>query len=130
MFPTRDVTGRTSELFRRAFLAATGGALAGAAALGLAGRADADEPKPGRGGTLRIATRSDAIGLDSHRNLMYYVSFPIAYTTQGLLDLNLKLEPSTGIATEWEASKDLLTIPSNCARGCSSTTAARWMLPR
>jgi peptide/nickel transport system substrate-binding protein len=40
---------------------------------------------------------------------MYYVSFPIAYTTQGLLDLNLKLEPSTGIATEWEASKDLLT---------------------
>src|SRR5215468_4705003 len=82
---TSNVTGRESTLSRRAFLAATSGVLAGAAALGLDGRADAGEPKPGRGGTLRIGTRSDAIGLDPHRNLMYYVSFPIAYTTQGLL---------------------------------------------
>jgi peptide/nickel transport system substrate-binding protein len=48
---------------------------------------------------------------------MYYVSFPIAYTTQGLLDLNLKLEPSTGIATEWEASTDLLTYTFKLRKG-------------
>ena len=67
---TRDVTGRESELSRREFLAATGGAVAGAAAFGLAKPAAAGEPKPGRGGTLRVATRSDAIGLDPHRNVM------------------------------------------------------------
>src|SRR5262245_22310223 len=105
---TRDVTGRASELSRRAFLATTGGCLTSAAALGLVGQADAGEPKPGRGGALRIATRSGASGPDPHRNRIYYVSFPIAFTTPGLLDLNLKLEPSTGIATEWEASQDLL----------------------
>jgi hypothetical protein len=59
------------ELSRREFLTATGGTLAGAAALGFAGEARAGEPKPGRGGTLRVATRSDAIGLDPHRNIMY-----------------------------------------------------------
>ena len=127
---TRDVTGRASELSRRAFLATTGGALAGAAALGLAGQADAGEPKPGRGGTLRIATRSDAIGLDPHRHRMYYGSFPIASTTPDRLDLNLKLEPSTGIATEWEASQDLLAYTftsfpcsSLCRCWCSTCSA-------
>jgi peptide/nickel transport system substrate-binding protein len=113
----RDMTGRESELSRRAFLAATGGAIAGAAALGLAGRTEAGEPKPGRGGILRIATRSDAVALDPHRNVMYYVSMPIAYTTQGLLDLNTKLEPSAGIATEWGASKDLLTYTFKLRKG-------------
>jgi ABC-type transport system substrate-binding protein len=48
---------------------------------------------------------------------MYYVSYPIAYTTQGLLDLNTKLEPSAGIATEWGASKDLLTYTFKLRKG-------------
>jgi peptide/nickel transport system substrate-binding protein len=113
----RDQTNQPAELSRRAFLAGTGGALAGAAALGLGAKAEAGEPKPGRGGTLRIATRVDAQGLDPHRNVMYYVSYPIAYTTQGLLDLNRKLEPSTGIATEWSASKDLLTYTFKMRQG-------------
>ncbi len=98
---SRDRIGQQAELSRRAFLVGTGGVLAGAAAVGRAGTAEAGEPKPGKGGTIRIATRVDALGLDPHRNVMYYVSFPIAYTTQGLLDLNRKLEPSTGIATAW-----------------------------
>ncbi len=112
-----DVYGKETDLSRRAFLATTGGALAGAAALGMAGKAEAGEAKPGKGGTLRIATRLDAQGLDPHRNVMYYVSYPIAYTTMGLLDLNTKLEPVPGIATEWEASKDLLTYTFKLRKG-------------
>jgi hypothetical protein len=61
---SREQRGKAMELSRRAFLAATGGTLAGAAAFGLSGEAKAGEPKPGRGGALRIATRSDSIGLD------------------------------------------------------------------
>jgi peptide/nickel transport system substrate-binding protein len=114
---TRDATSKASALSRREFLATTGGAVAGAAAFGLAGPAHAGEPKPGRGGTLRVATRSDAIGLDPHRNVMYYVSFPIAWTTMGLLDLNTKLEPVPGIATEWDVSKDLLTYTFKLRQG-------------
>lgn len=106
-----------TELSRRNFLATTGGAIAGAAATGLVGQAQAGEPKPGKGGTVRFATRSDAQGLDPHRNVMYYVSFPIALTTQGLLDLNQKLEPSTGIAEEWSASEDLLTYKFKLRKG-------------
>jgi peptide/nickel transport system substrate-binding protein len=104
-------------LSRRNFLAATGGAIAGAAATGLVGQAQAGEPKPGKGGTVRFATRSDAIGLDPHRNNMYYVSMPIALTTQGLLDLNHQLEPVPGIAEEWSASDDLMTYKFKLRKG-------------
>ncbi len=114
---SRDRTGQQAELSRRAFLTGTGGALAGAAALGLAGKAEAGEPKPGRGGTLRFAMRSDSRGLDPHRNIMYLVSHPLAATVQGMLDLNLKLEPSPGIATEWSASKDLMTYTFKLRKG-------------
>ncbi len=112
-----------TELSRRDFLATTGGVVAGAAAAGMVGTAEAashkagGEPKPGKGGTVRFATRSDAQALDPHRNVMYYVSFPIALTTQGLLDLNQKLEPSTGIAEEWSASDDLLTYKFKLRKG-------------
>ncbi len=44
---SRDRAGQQAELSRRAFLAGTGGALAGAAAVGFAGKAEAGEPKPG-----------------------------------------------------------------------------------
>ena len=114
---TREATGKASELSRREFFTATGGVVAGAAAFGLAGRAEAGDPKPGRGGTLRVATRSDAIGLDPHRNVMYYVSHPIGWTTMGLLDLNTKLEPVPGIATEWDVSQDLLTYTFKLRKG-------------
>src|ERR687892_65775 len=114
---SRERHRQEMTLSRRELLTATGGTLAGTTALGLVGKAQAGEPKPGRGGTLRVATRSDAIGLDPHRNVMYYVSYPIAWTTMGLLDLNTKLEPVPGIATEWEASKDLLTYTFKLRKG-------------
>src|SRR5262244_365140 len=104
-------------LSRRAFLATTGGALAGAAAYGLADQAEAGKRQPQRGGTLRFATRSDAAGLDPHRNAMYLVSHPLAATTQGLLDLDLKSEPVPGIATEWDIAPDLLTYTFKLRKG-------------
>jgi peptide/nickel transport system substrate-binding protein len=96
---------RSAGPTRRDFLATTT-ALAGAAAIGLPAGAKA---APKRGGTLRFGARSDANGLDPHRNIQYYVSTPLAATTQGLLDINADLEPTPGIASQWEASEDLTT---------------------
>ena len=104
-------------LSRRAFLATTGGTLAGAAACGLVSQAEAVKRHPQRGGTLRFATRGDAAGLDPHRNIMYLVSYPLAATTQGLLDLDLQSEPVPGIAAEWDIAPDLLTYTFKLHKG-------------
>src|SRR5215470_231183 len=104
-------------LSRRAFLATTSGAVAGAAACGLMNQAEANKPQPQRGGTLRFATRSDAAGLDPHRNVMYLVSHPLAATTLGLLDLDLQSEPVPGIAAEWDITPDLRTYTFKLRKG-------------
>ncbi len=90
----KAIQGRAFVLSRRAFLATTGGALAGAAAFGLTGQTDAGQRHPTRGGTLRFATRADVSGLDLHRNTIYLVSMPLAAMNQGLLDLDLQSEPA------------------------------------
>lgn len=113
----RVIRTTDTALSRRGFLATTGGALAGAAAFGLVGQAEAGKRHPQRGGTLRFATRGDAAGLDPHRNTMYLVSTPLAATTQGLLDLNLKSEPVPGIAVEWDIAPDLLTYTFRLRKG-------------
>ena len=83
---------------RRQFLAASG-AVAGAAAMGMdPGIANAAKRHPKRGGTVRFATRSDARGLDPHRNILYYVSSPLAATTNGLLDFDANMNIKPGIA--------------------------------
>jgi peptide/nickel transport system substrate-binding protein len=97
-------------------LAVTGGGLA-AASLGLAGPTEAAKRPPNRGGTLRFATRGDTTGLDPHRNLIYLVSDVLAATTMGLVDVNLKSEPVPGIASEWEASQDLLSYVFKLRKG-------------
>lgn len=118
---SRDVTGHEtnseSAFSRRQFLATTTGTLASAAAFGLAGSAAASKRHPTRGGTLRFALRSDTTGLDPHRNVMYLVSHPIAATTQGLLDLNLRSEPIPGIASEWDTATDLQTYTFKLRKG-------------
>ena len=111
------IQGRDLELSRRAFLAATGGVLAGAATLGLAGQAEAGQRHPERGGALRFATRSDTSGLDLHRNTIYLVSMPLAAINQGLLDLNQQSEPVPGVAAAWEASQDLLSYTFELRHG-------------
>jgi len=94
---------------RRQFLAASG-AVAGAAAMGMdPGIANAAKRHPKRGGTVRFATRSDARGLDPHRNILYYVSSPLAATTNGLLDFDANMNIKPGIAESWDISKDLKT---------------------
>ena len=91
---------------RRQFLGAAG-AVAGAAALGVSTDAKAMKKRhPGRGGPVRFATRADSRGLDMHRNYYYYVSHPLAGTSMGLMDLNLKMEPVPGLAVGHEQSAD------------------------
>src|SRR5215207_9697375 len=92
-----------TERTRREFLATTT-ALAGAAALGLPGTAHAAKRHPKRGGTLRFGTRDDSVGLDTHRNIIYFVSQPMAGTTGGLLDFDAGMNIVPAIAREWEAS--------------------------
>ncbi len=107
---TKRSEGRVN---RREFVAGAGAA-AGLATLGLP---DVAKAKPKRGGTLRFSTRVDGRGLDPHRNLVYYVSDPLAATTQGLLDLNQKMEVVPGVAESWEISKDLKTYTYRLRKG-------------
>lgn len=111
----RDPIKSGGGLSRRHFLTTTGATMIGATAFGLTG--EARMPSPKRGGTLRVATRGDATGLDPHRNLFYPVSTPLAAVSQGLLDLNLKSEPVPGIAQEWEHTPDLRTYTFSLRRG-------------
>lgn len=103
---------------RRQFLG-TAGAVAGAATLGVSAKAEAAKRHPKRGGTVRFATRSDSRGLDQHRNFYYYVSQPMAATSMGLMDLNLKMEPVPGIAVGNEVSKDLKTYTFQLRKGAT-----------
>ena len=109
--------GSNAEISRRTVLTAAGGAAASVALAGMATQADAAQARPKRGGTLRFATRLDVSGLDTHRNVVYPVSMPLAAITQGLLDLNLQSEPAPGVASEWGASPDLMTYTFKLRRG-------------
>jgi len=105
-----------TERTRREFLATTT-ALAGAAMAGLPHAAAATKRHPKRGGTLRFGMRDDSIGLDTHRNFIYFVSQPMAGLTGGLLDFNSKMEPVAAVATEWDTTADLKTWTFKLRRG-------------
>ena len=93
---TDEANKKGPESTRRKFLTATT-ALAGAALAGLPGVAEAQRKRnPKRGGTVRFGTRDDSVGLDTHRNFIYFVSQPLAGTTGGLLDFDAKMEISPG----------------------------------
>ena len=109
-------TKKGTEQTRREFLATTT-ALAGAAVVGMPGSARAQKRHPKRGGTIRFATRDDSVGLDTHRNFIYFVSQPLAGITGGLLDFNAKMEPVAAVATAWDASQDLKTWTFKLRRG-------------
>lgn len=119
---------------RRAFLKAGAAALGAAATATVPGVA---ATRPKHGGILRFATRSDARGIDPHKNLMYNVSQPLAATTQGLLDLGPDMEPAPGIATEWDISDDLQTYTFKLRRGATfhngtnvDAAAVKWNFER
>ncbi len=96
---TDEANKKGPESTRRKFLTATT-ALAGAALAGLPGVAEAQRKRnPKRGGTVRFGTRDDSVGLDTHRNFIYFVSQPLAGTTGGLLDFDARMEIIPAIAT-------------------------------
>jgi peptide/nickel transport system substrate-binding protein len=125
-----------TESTRREFLATTT-ALAGAAMVGLPREAAATKRHPKRGGTLRFGMRDDSVGLDTHRNFIYFVSQPMAALTGGLLDFNSKMEPVAAVATEWDASADLKVWTFKLRRGAEfhngetiDAQAIKWNIER
>lgn len=125
-----------TERTRREFLATTM-ALAGAAMGGLPHAVAATKRHPKRGGTLRFGMRDDSVGLDTHRNFIYFVSQPMAGLTGGLLDFNSKMEPVAAVATEWDASADLKTWTFKLRRGAEfhngetiDAQAIKWNIER
>jgi len=128
------------ERTRRNFLKATT-ALAGAAVAGLPATgpavADARKRNPKRGGTLRFGTRDDSVGLDTHRNIIYFVSHPLTGITGGLVDFDDKMEPKPAIAESWDASADLKTWTFKLKRGAEfhngetiDAQAVKWNIER
>ena len=92
---------------------------------------------PKRGGTLRFGMRDDSVGLDTHRNFIYFVSQPLAALTGGLLDFDAKMDPVAAIATEWDASADLKTWTFKLRRGAEfhngetiDAEAIKWNIER
>ena len=131
---------------RRSFLKAGGAALGAASTVGLPGLAGAKDAATGagtgkaggkRGGILRFATRSEARGIDPHKNLFYNVSQPLAATSQGLLDIAPDVAPAPGIASEWNISDDLQTYTFRLRPGVSfhngadvDAAAVKWNFER
>jgi peptide/nickel transport system substrate-binding protein len=125
-----------TEQTRREFLATT--ALAGAALVAAPGSARAEKKRhPKRGGTVRFGTRDDSVGLDTHRNFIYFVSHPLSGLVSGLLDFNHKMEPVPAIASEWDSSQDLKTWTFKLRRGVEfhngqtiDAEAVKWNIER
>ena len=125
---------------RRSFLKAGGAALGAASTVGLPSLTVAKDIAKGggkRGGILRFATRSDARGVDPHKNTIYNVSQPLAATSQGLLDIAPDLAPAPGIASEWNISDDLQTYTFRLRPGVSfhngadvDAAAVKWNFER
>ncbi|MBI3197769.1 MAG: twin-arginine translocation signal domain-containing protein [Rhodospirillales bacterium] len=133
---TDDTRNRGLESTRRKFLKATT-ALAGTALAGLPGTAMAGKKHPKRGGTLRFGTRDDSVGLDTHRNIIYFVSHPLTGITGGLVDFDDKMEPKPAIAESWDASADLKTWTFKLKRGAEfhngetiDAQAVKWNIER
>src|SRR3990167_4532627 len=133
---TDEAIKKGPEHTRRNFLTATT-ALAGAAVVGLPAMADARKRNPKRGGTVRFGTRDDSVGLDTHRNFIYFVSHPLSGLVGGLLDFDAEMNVVPGIASEWDSSKDLKTWTFKLRRGAEfhngetvDANAVKWNLER
>lgn len=133
---TDEARNRGLDSTRRKFLKATT-ALAGTALTGLPGIAMAGKKHAKRGGTLRFGTRDDSVGLDTHRNIIYFVSHPLTGITGGLVDFDDKMEPKPAIAESWDASADLKTWTFKLKRGAEfhngetiDAEAVKWNIER
>jgi len=104
------------RLTRREILAAST-ALAVSSAVGVPIPGQAAKRHPKRGGTLRFGTRDDSVGLDTHRNFIYFTSQPMSGICGGLLDFDAEMEAVAGVATEWDVSADLKTWTFKLRKG-------------
>ena len=125
---TDEANKKGPESTRRKFLTATT-ALAGAALAGLPGVAEAERKRnPKRGGTVRFGTRDDSVGLDTHRNFIYFVSQPMAGTTGGLLDFDASMDIMPADRhVNGTPPRTSRPGPSSCGAARSTTTARRSM---
>jgi peptide/nickel transport system substrate-binding protein len=98
----------TPDLSRRMFLTTASAVLAGAALGGLVSQSEAAQQHPQRHGVLKFGTRTDAAGLDSHRNNQLHTSTPTAAMYTGLADYDRQGNIIPGIAESWEPNKDLM----------------------
>jgi hypothetical protein len=80
------------------FLTTASAMLAGTTLGGPAPWTEAAQRHPKRGGTLLFGTRTDAAGLDSHRNNQPHTSTPMAAMYTGLTDYDQKGNIILGIA--------------------------------
>src|SRR5262245_28209778 len=95
------------DVSRRTFLTTVSTMLAGAALGGLAPQSEAAQQHPQRHGVLKLGTRTDASGLDSHRNNQLHTSTPTAAMYTGLADYDQQGNIVPGIAESWEPNKEL-----------------------
>ncbi|WP_422002836.1 ABC transporter substrate-binding protein [Reyranella sp.] len=77
------------------------------------------------------------MGLDTHRNFIYFVSHPLAGMTGGLLDFDAEMEIVPGVAKEWDVSNDLKTWTFKLRSGAEfhngqtiDAAAVKWNLER
>ena len=102
---------------RREFLATTSAGMAAAAAAAMTSMPGSALAAKKKGGTLRFSTRSDSRGLDPQRNIIYYVSHPLAATSGGLLDIDKNMDIVPAIGEEWTVSDDLMTYTFKIRKG-------------
>ena len=133
---TDEAYKKGTERTRRDFLTATT-ALAGAALVGRPGFAQDRKRNPKRGGTVRFGTRDNFVGLDTHRNFIYFVSQPLAGHHRRAARLQRRDGLVPAIATEWDASKDLKTWTFKLRRGAEfhngetiDANAVKWNIER
>ena len=107
---TDEAHKKGTERTRRNFLTATT-ALAGAALVGFLARRRRGATSATRNAAARFSfgTRDDSVGLDTHRNFIYFVSHPLAGMTGGLLDFDDEMDWPPASPSEWDVSKDLKT---------------------
>ena len=95
------------DVSRRTFLTTVITVLAGSTLGGLVPQSEAAQRHPQRHGVLKFGTRTDAAGLDSHRNNQLHTSTPTAAMYTGLTDYDQQGNIIPGIAESWEPNKDL-----------------------
>jgi peptide/nickel transport system substrate-binding protein len=134
---TDEAIKKGTESTRRSFVGGAAALAGTAAAGGMPVMAQGRKKHPKRGGTLRFGTRDDSIALDTHRNIIYFVSHPLTGITGGLVDFDDKMQPKPAIAESWDASSDLMTWTFKLRRGCEfhngqtiDAEAVKWNIER